>query len=1405
MRKNLSKKQITAMGLTAIMAVQTSVMAAEVVTSPEITVQEITQEQPEEAAEVQTEKIVESQTEEVENVTQAQPDESVEVKTSESANQEESQSEEIQLTEVIETEPSETEISSEQAAVEYAAENQEVLTDGWHKDNDGNFSYVKDGQIVENKVIEIDGKHYGFDYRGILYVNTNFYMYDTDGVEHYEYRAKEDGSLYENEWYRDSYDPYYWYYYGEDGKAYTGLHTINGKQYYFSEYYVLRTNCIIRDDDDKIYYCDSDGVVTDVTDNGWVQIDGKKHYVKFGDFLRNCVEQIDGKYYGFDYTGILYVNEAFFTSYSDGTIYYYRAKEDGSLYVNVWYTDSYNWYYYGEDGKAYTGIHTINGKQYYFDRYGWLYKNGIIRDNDKTYYCDEEGIATDVTGGGWVQKDGNWLYIKDGVFLTNCVVKIGDNYYGFDYDRSMYTDEGFYARDEASGEYGYYRASSNGVLYTNKWLSGENGVNYYGKDAKRCTGLQTINGTQYFFDSEGRLCFSQIIVLDGLNYYCDANGIVNEMPNNQWYQSNDGDWYFVQDGTVLRNCTTQVYGKWYRFDYNGKLYTEALNTDESGAIRVNTWYYDGSHWSYCGGNAEEYRCGVYEISGVKYYFDNFCYMTVSDVCTDGVNVYMADASGRLTKITKDGWIQAGGKYYYIENGKLVTSKAYKINGSWYAFNYAGEMYVNTNVYYRYEDGSENYYRAKADGSLYCSEWYQDFNQNWYYYDENAKMARGTTKIGKTTYEFDNEGILAANGAVLMETTYRLADQNGIWVETPGWALVAGNWYYVLADGSLYTGILEKNGVTYYLTPKMVKNVSLVEVDGVAYQIVENGVATKVTDGFYQKDTSNHLYYVSNGKTWGIGWLNEDGNWYYFAETDETGLYYAVTGTNETIGGKLYHFNLDGTMASQGWGLHEDGSWYYAYASGELATGDVTIGGTAYHFDENGKMQSGVVVEDGICKLYSEDGALLETGKSQGWSLLDGNYYYLSGGAILKDVSRCLLDGNWYGFDTTGKMRVNTIVDGRFYGSSGAAQTGWFKIDGSWYYASPVTALLYKGFHVMNGVTYYFDQNGVMQIGEFVVDRKLFTTDASGAVISKKKPQDGWTSYNGNWYYYKDGTAYTGFVGDYYVILGELIHNEIVLWNGKSYYIGEDGRYLANTWCNNGASYATENGTLICDGWRKIDGKQYYFGAGGVTASYDPQDKNGVYTKDRAYLSPNGYAQGWALIDGIYYYKEGNQFVKNQVKKINGEWYLFDVHGSMVTGFSSPETFGYDTYTYDGGKFYYGADGKRVYYTGWQVIDGNWYYFNSKSEAVDGWKIINGVKYYFGKTNHFMYTGYKVISGELYYFDGSGASHGIDNTFTGWHQENGDWYYIRKGHAATGTISVDGILYEFDANGVWICN
>ena len=1015
---------------------------------------------------------------------------------------------------------------------------------------------------------------------------------------------------------------------------------------------------------------------------------------------------------------------------------------------------------------------------------------------------DEYVLAANLTDGWHQDSEGNYTYVKDGRLLTNCVEKIGGSYYGFDWYGKMYANTIFSSLDPTDKVFYFYRASESGALYANQWYSGEDAINYYGENAKICTGLQTVNGIQYLFDSKGALISSQIVLVDDTNYYCDTNGVAHKMPNNQWYKSDNGVWYYVQDGKLLKDCTAQIDGKWYHFEYYGELQTDGLNTDASGALRINSWVYDGTYWHYYGEDGEAYRYGVYEISDAKYYFDMNSRMAVSEVCTDdGVGCYIADKNGQLTQVTKDGWFLFDGDYYYVENGQLKNSGTYKINGVWYGFDYDGSMFVNRDFNCHWQS---KYCRAKADGSLYCSEWYQDDEKNWYYYKEDASMARGTTKIGETTYYFDVDGVLKANGAVEVGTSYRLADENGSWIQTPGWVCVSESWYYVLNDGTLYTGILEENGATYYLSPKMAKNAGLLDVDGVAYQIAENGLATKAADGFYTGDVLNHLYYVSDGRIATKGWLNVDGNWYYFEEKDYLGIYYAVAGTNETIDGKLYHFNSDGTMASQGWGLYEDGSWYYASASGELSTGDVTLGGTAYHFDENGKLQSGLVVENGICKLYSENGILQETGNAQGWSLLGGNYYYLKDGALLKNVSRRLSDGKWYGFDATGKMRTNIIADGRFYGKTGAAQTGWFTVAGKWYYASSVNALLKTGLHVINGAEYYFDRNGTMQTGEFVVNGKLFTTNENGVVLSKTTMKNGWTNCQGSWYYYQNGIAYTGFVGAYYVIDGKMVSNRIVEWKGKRYYVGEDGKYLVNTWCNDGYSYATEDGSLVCSEWKTIDGKQYYFYWEGVLYPYFYYGK-GVYTKEGAYLSPDGYAQGWQLIDGIYYYKEGNQFIRNQSKKIKGDWYLFDAHGNMVTGFSSPEIIGYDTYTYDDAKFYYGADGKRVNYIGWQVIDGNWYYFNSKSETVDGWNIINGAKYYFGKTNHFMYTGYKVISGELYYFNASGACQGVDNTFTGWHQQDGDWYYIQKGHVTTGTIAVDGRLYGFDSNGVWIAD
>ena len=78
----------------------------------------------------------------------------------------------------------------------------------------------------------------------------------------------------------------------------------------------------------------------------------------------------------------------------------------------------------------------------------------------------------------------------------------------------------------------------------------------------------------------------------------------------------------------------QIDGKWYQFDYAGRLNTDNLSTDESGALRINSWVYDGTYWHYYGEDGEAYRYGVYEISDAKYYFDMNSRMAVSEVCTD---------------------------------------------------------------------------------------------------------------------------------------------------------------------------------------------------------------------------------------------------------------------------------------------------------------------------------------------------------------------------------------------------------------------------------------------------------------------------------------------------------------------------------------------------------------------------------------------------------------------------------------------------------------------------------------------------------------------------------------------------------------------------------------------------
>ena len=123
--------------------------------------------------------------------------------------------------------------------------------------------------------------------------------------------------------------------------------------------------------------------------------------------------------------------------------------------------------------------------------------------------------------------------------------------------------------------------------------------------------------------------------------------------------------------------------------------------------------------------------------------------------------------------------------------------------------------------------------------------------------------------------------------------------------------------------------------------------------------------------------------------------------------------------------------------------------------------------------------------------------------------------------------------------------------------------------------------------------------------------------------------------------------------------------------------------------------------------------------------------------------PSGGIDGWALIDG--------------------KWY-FGVNGELVTG-----------WLFDGYNWYY-MDYSGVMQTGW-VWDGAWYYLSGSGAMQTGW-VYDDLTWY--------------------YMDESGAM------VTGWVWYNGNWYYMTfYGAMVTGDYTIDGVVNHFDSNGAWI--
>ena len=391
---------------------------------------------------------------------------------------------------------------------------------------------------IEETVIQSDNKFYAFNRTSslsetspltvskTLVYNKKAYLIDDKGV------ATE--TKLTNRFEHD--DAWNWYYFDNEGKAITGLHSIDNVTLYF----------------------DKEGKQAK---GRLVEIDGQTHYFDrdSGAMWTNRTLELNGIRYVIDQNGYVTMNKpGQFIQDKDGDWAY--IKENGQLATGLQIINHQK-YYFDPTGKQAKGKRLLlDGKYYFFDNdTGAMFVNKFHETGDyfskKYTYFGEDGSQI----FGWATIEGKRVYFKeDGYQVRNDRHKIGDFDYFFKKDGSMLSDD-------IDGNYKYYYADKDGHLQFG-WVTHNNETYYISPPwgAENRTYLQNINGKTYLLGPKGRLLRNTATDISWDNFcVSDENGVVKtgviRLEDNRLY-------YFNPEIYM----TTPFSGEWAEFD--GKLY-----------------------------------------------------------------------------------------------------------------------------------------------------------------------------------------------------------------------------------------------------------------------------------------------------------------------------------------------------------------------------------------------------------------------------------------------------------------------------------------------------------------------------------------------------------------------------------------------------------------------------------------------------------------------------------------------------------------------------------------------------------------------------------------------------------------------------------------------------------------
>lgn len=444
---------------------------------------------------------------------------------------------------------------------------------------------------------------------------------------------------------------------GADGKMITGNFSVGSALYHATSSGAIVTGNKWVKADGKWWFPNKNGSLR----TGWVS-SGRSWYwlnTKTGAMATGWVK-VDGKWYLLNGSG------AMLTGWQKQGAWYYLTSS-GAMKTG-WLSNGGKWYWLNRDsGAMQTGwIKDDNGKWWFADGSGALASARWVQGAGGSWYrVDSNGaMAT-----GWRQVSGKWYWMdsaQDGKMAANKLVDDNGAFYWCNSSGAMIRND--WCKDST-----WHWASGSGAM-SSGWL--KTGGSWYWLDPSdpkhpMLTGLQTIDGSDYFFKNSGAMASTCWVKVDaaGNARFASSSGALGNITRDA-------------DGTLKNNGV--LCSGWVNLGSGMKTYA-----DPKTHKAKTGWIKEGSVYYYINPSSGVMATGWQKINGTWYLLGYNGKMLTGWQKVSGTWYYM-NGSGAM----QTGWLKQGGTWYWLSGSGAMTTGWQKIGGTWYYFDGSGAWVPN---------------------------------------------------------------------------------------------------------------------------------------------------------------------------------------------------------------------------------------------------------------------------------------------------------------------------------------------------------------------------------------------------------------------------------------------------------------------------------------------------------------------------------------------------------------------------------------------------------------------------------------------------------------------------------------------------------------------------------------